>query len=373
MKIQIVSWRDPQSPKAGGAEVCLREISRRLIGQFGHEVAWFAPRFEGSTPSEHLDGIHIERRGTAVHLEALRRFIGKRRQPADLYLEDYHGVTLGLRWFLKKPHVVLVHEVAGPIWLEMWKFPASYVGFGLEKVALRFLRHAHFIAVSPSTKADLVAHGIPPENVSAISEGSDIPARSAAIAREGRASRFVFVGRICKMKRVDLVLEAFALHVRRHPASRLALVGTMDEAFRPALERQLRELGIEGSVDLKGRVSQEAKAELLATSLALVSGSMREGFGLIVVEAASQGTPSLTFEVNGYRDLIESGVNGFMVPFPDVAAMARRMNDLLTMDAARYGALCGACLAAATQYSWDRTAADVSEILARIMAQEKQR
>ncbi len=373
MKIQIVSWRDPQSPKAGGAEVCLREISRRLIGQFGHEVAWFAPRFEGSTPSEHLDGIHIERRGTAVHLEALRRFIGKRRQRADLYLEDYHGVTLGLRWFLKKPHVVLVHEVAGPIWLEMWKFPASYVGFGLEKVALRFLRHAHFIAVSPSTKADLVAHGIPPENVSAISEGSDIPARSAAIAREDRATQFVFVGRICKMKRVDLVLEAFALHVRRHPASRLALVGTMDEAFRPALERQLRELGIEGSVDLKGRVSQEAKAELLATSLALVSGSMREGFGLIVVEAASQGTPSLTFEVNGYRDLIENGVNGFMVPFPDVAAMARRMNDLLTMDAARYGVLCGACLAAATQYSWDRTAADVSEILARIMAQEKQR
>ena len=373
MKIQIVSWRDPQSPKAGGAEVCLREIARRLIGQFGHEVAWFAPRFEGSTPSEHLDGIHIERRGTAVHLEALRRFFGKRRQPADLYLEDYHGVTLGLRWFLKKPHVVLVHEVAGPIWLEMWKFPASYLGFGLEKVALRFLRQAHFIAVSPSTKADLVAHGIPPENVSAISEGSDIPARSAAIAREDRASRFVFVGRICKMKRVDLVLEAFALHVRRHPASRLALVGTMDEAFRPAIERQLRELGIEGSVDLKGRVSQEAKAELLATSLALVSGSMREGFGLIVVEAASQGTPSLTFEVNGYRDLIENGVNGFMVPFPDVAAMARRMNDLLTMDAARYLALGGACLAAATQYSWDRTAADVNEILARVTAQEKQR
>jgi phosphatidyl-myo-inositol alpha-mannosyltransferase len=100
---------------------------------------------------------------------------------------------------------------------------------------------------------------------------------------------------------------------------------------------------------------------------------MREGFGLIVVEAASQGTPSLTFDVNGYRDLIENGVNGFVVPFPDVTAMAQRMDDLVLMDAARYAALCEACLAAATRYSWDGTAADVNRILTRILAQETPR
>ena len=370
MMIQIVSWRDPRNPKAGGAEICLLEIARRLVARFGHDVAWFAPRFAGSVASERLDGIRIERRGKAVHLAALRRFFGRRRQPADLYLEDYHGLTVGLRWFLKKPHVVLVHEVAGPIWLEMWKFPASYVGFGLEKLALRFLRHAQFIAVSPSTKADLVAHGIPPCHVFEISEGSDIPARDAPLPRALRASQFVFVGRICRMKRVDLLLEAFALHQGRHPGSRLALVGTMDEDFRPELERLLRELGIAASVDLRGRVSQETKAALLASALALVSGSMREGFGLIVVEAASQGTPALTFDVNGYRDLIASGVNGFMVPFPDVAAMARRMDDLLLMDAARYGEICEASLTAAKQYSWDRTAEDVNQILTQLIARE---
>ena len=93
---------------------------------------------------------------------------------------------------------------------------------------------------------------------------------------------------------------------------------------------------------------------------------MREGFGLVVVEANSQGTPALTFDVNGYRDLIEGGKNGFMVPFPDVAALAAKMGEVVTMDAARYDALCASSLEVSKKYSWDDTAAEVNAILERI-------
>lgn len=368
MKIQIVSWRDPLNPRAGGAEVCLLEISRRLIADFGHDVSWFAPAFERGAVSEVLDGIAIERRGrfAAIHLEAARRFFRRRRQTADLYLEDYHGLTLGLRWFLGKPHVILVHEVAGPIWLAMWKFPISWTGYGLEKLTLRLLRRAHFIAVSPSTKEDLVAHGIPPERIFTITEGSDIPAVAQPKSRVERAQRFVFVGRICMMKRVDLLLRAFAKHRALCPTSKLVLVGAMDENFRTEFDALLAELAVGAAVELAGRVSQARKAELLGDSLALVSCSMREGFGLIVVEASSQGTPSLTFDVNGYRDLVEPGKNGYMVAFPDLDALAARMRDIVVMDAAPYEELCRSALAISMRYSWDHTATDIDRILTQI-------
>jgi glycosyltransferase involved in cell wall biosynthesis len=368
MRIQIVSWRDPLNPKAGGAEVCLVEISKRLMSRFGHRVAWFAPSFTGGAPSEDFEGITIEREGrfAAVHLNALRRFLGARRQSADLYVEDYHGITLGLGWFLRKPHVVFVHEVAGPIWFEMWRFPLSWVGFAAEKISLRLLDRTYFIAVSESTKRDLVAHGIETDKIFTISEGADIPRVERPLPRSRRAQQFVFVGRICKMKRVDLLLEAFAKYLALCPQSKLALAGSMDEDFRDDFESLTARLGIQGAVALLGRVSQERKAELLQESLALVSCSMREGFGLIVVEANSQGTPALTFDVNGYRDLIESGQNGFMVRYPDVDALAGKMRDVAAMDAARYEALCNSSLDVSRKYSWDETAEDVNRILAEV-------
>lgn len=365
MKIQIVSWRDPKNPKAGGAEVCLLEISKRLMADFGHRVAWFAPRFAGGSAEDDVEGIHVEREGrfAFVHLHVLARFFRARRQSSDFFVEDYHGLTLGLSWFLKKPGLVFVHEVAGPIWFEMWKPPVSVVGWALEKVSLRLLSRTWFIAVSESTKSDLVRHGIDPGRIFVITEGADIPRAAAPLARARRAQQLLFVGRICKMKRVDLLLEAFAVHRQACPGSRLVLAGTLDEDFRAELESSLDRLELRGRVELAGRVSQERKAELLQQSLALVSCSMREGFGLVVVEANSQGTPALTFDVNGYRDLIVQGENGFMVPFPDVRALAARMREVVEMDAARYEALCGSSLEISRRYSWDQTAKDVSRII----------
>jgi glycosyltransferase involved in cell wall biosynthesis len=255
----------------------------------------------------------------------------------------------------------------------MWRFPLSWTGYALEKLSLKLLARTHFIAVSQSTKQDLIDHGIAPDKIATISEGADIPRVERPLAREQRLQQFVFIGRICKMKRVDLLLEAFAEHRRLCRDSKLTLVGSVDDAFRPELDSLLRKLDIGGSVELTGRVSQEAKASLLQRSLALVSCSMREGFGLVVVEANSQGTPALTFDVNGYRDLIDDGENGYLVPYPDIEALARKMRDLVEMAHGQYDELCRSSLEVSTRYSWDRTAANVNDIILDICRRENER
>lgn len=368
MKIQIVSWRDPKNPKAGGAEVCLLEISQRLMKDYGHKVSWFAPAFEGSQEFDEISGVEIQRKGSFkwFHLTALFRFFFGIQQNADFYIEDYHGLSLGLRFYLKKPHLIFVHEVAGPIWLKMWKFPISWIGFVLEKIALRLLDDANFIAVSESTKKDLIAHGIPEEQIHVISEGSNLPAVREPVAKAQRKKQFIFVGRICKMKRVDLLLHAFAELLKMESDVELYLSGSMDPDFKDEYSNLVNELALANHVKFTGFITQAVKTKLLQESLALVSCSMHEGFGLVVVEANSQGTPALTFDIPGYRDLIVSGKNGFMAEFGKVDEFAEQMRNLIRMDDSSYAKLAGSSLEISTQYSWDKTASDVNSLMTKI-------
>ncbi len=344
------------------------ELSRRLMGKFGHQVSWFAPGFANSPTTEVVEGLQIERRGFAafVHLNTFFRFFQLGRQQSDVYIEDYHGVSLGTALYLRKPVAILVHEVAGPIWFEMFSWPMSWIGFAVEKIMLRLLRRAQFFTVSNSTKKDLIKHGIPEKQIRVFSEASDLAPVSKPLSRAERNNRFVFVGRICKMKRVDLLIKAFAEFRKTDPSVQLLLVGAMDPAFQLEFEALIAALEIGASIRRTGFVSQEDKATILKSSLALVSCSMHEGFGLIVVEANSQGTPALTFDVNGYRDLIKPKVNGAMAPFGDTEAMASQMADLFKMDERRYEALAQSSLNESKNYSWDKSAEEFEKMIASL-------
>lgn len=373
MKIQIVSWRDPKNPKSGGAEVCLTEIARRLNQKWGHSFHWFAPEFQGAKPEDEFEGIKIERFGFfgLVHLWTFFRFFPRWSQTADFYIEDYHGVSLGLTAYISKPSVILVHEVAGNIWKEMWKFPLSWIGYYMEKAILYLLKDSHFIAVSESTKRDLIQHGIPAARISLITEGSNLEPVSKPLARKERKEQFVFVGRICKMKRVDLLLGAFAELLTFYPDAKLVLAGNMDPAFQQEFDFLMSSLKLSKNVTLAGFVAKDDKTKLMQESIALVSASMHEGFGLVVVEANSQGTPAVTFNVPGYRDLIENGKNGYMVEYPEIKIMAGRLRELLGMELEKYKELCQSSLESSKKYSWDQTAIDFQSIITKIIEAKK--
>ncbi len=373
LKIQIVSWRDPKNPKAGGAEVCLTEIARRLNQKFGHTFQWFAPKFQGGSDRDKSEHIQIERFGSTglIHLSAFLRFFPKWSQTSDVYVEDYHGVSLGISTYLSKPTLILVHEVAGPIWKEMWKFPMSWVGFYMEKILLYLLKDRQFIAVSESTKRDLIQHGIPTQNISLISEGSNLESVARPLPRKERKEQFVFIGRICKMKRVDLVLGAFAELRTFYPEVKLVLAGSMDPDFQAEYDLLISSLKLAAHVQMAGFVPAEEKAKLLQESLALVSGSMHEGFGLVVVEANSQGTPAITFNVPGYRDLIENGKNGYMVEYPEIKMLAGRMREVVGMELEKYRELSSSSLEVSKKYSWDQSAEDFNQIISKVCAPSK--
>lgn len=132
----------------------------------------------------------------------------------------------------------------------------------------------------------------------------------------------LFAGRLIPEKRPVLAVEAFAIARRQIPELKLKLLGRGPQA--PAVEEAVRRLALQEAVELPGFVSGEELEELMAGALALLHPSSREGYGMVVLEACAAGTPAIVVagEDNASCELIEVGVNGYVVPLPDARLLA---------------------------------------------------
>ena len=122
----------------------------------------------------------------------------------------------------------------------------------------------------------------------------------------------VFAGRHIPEKRAPAIVPAIARLRARLPDVRAAILG--DGPERGLVQRAVAELGLEAVIDVPGFVSTEQVDEAIGRALCLLLPSRREGYGLVVVEAAARGTPSVVVagEDNAAVELISEGENGFV-------------------------------------------------------------
>lgn len=159
----------------------------------------------------------------------------------------------------------------------------------------------------------------------------------------------VFIGRLSANKRPDHAIRAFGLVRREMPDAQMWVIGAGPE------ESRLRKLAGPG-VTFLGRVSEEEKRDRLARAHALVVTSVREGWGLVVTEAAAVGTIAIGYDVPGLRDSITA--SGGVLTRSDPAALAAGLADLLSSVVA--GA--GPRAAPAGVVSWGEVAAAILSV-----------
>ncbi len=147
------------------------------------------------------------------------------------------------------------------------------------------------------------------------------PVHLAPVAQVDRAL-IVYAGRHVQEKRVDRLVRGFALARERRPHLRLELYG--DGPERAHVQELARTLGLDSSVLQHGRRPEEEVADAIARAACLVTASEREGYGLVVVEAAAQGTPSVVVAgpENAATELVQDGVNGAVAPDASPASLA---------------------------------------------------
>lgn len=129
------------------------------------------------------------------------------------------------------------------------------------------------------------------------------------------------VGNLLKQKRFHVTIQAFAVLRQHYPQASLTIIGRGPE--RASLEALCRELGVRESVRFLGQVSNGTVLEEMAKHQFFVMPSVREGFGIVYLEAMASGCVTIGTEGEGIADLLTSGENGFLVPPDEPEAIVR--------------------------------------------------
>lgn len=345
MRIAFVSWRDLAHPQAGGSELVVDRLAGGLAAR-GHEVALMCggPVAPHGYPVVDLGGTYGQYlRAPLVHRRRFRHW--------DLLVDVENGVPYFSPLWRRRPSVCLVHHVHTDQWaMRFGRVVAAAGRFVERRVMPRLYRHRLFVAVSPSTATALEALGVDEGRIRIVQWGVEAPGPARPEAPE---PQFLALGRLVPHKQVDLMLRAWE-RVRPSTGGTLVIVGDGPERAR------LEATAPAGTV-FAGRVDEVAKARLLARSWFLVHTAAHEGWGVVVMEAAAAGRPTLALDAPGVRDAVIDGTTGILAHDED--DLVERWV-ALAGDSPRRATLAGAAAGRAAACSWDRTVDDFEAIAA---------
>jgi glycosyltransferase involved in cell wall biosynthesis len=365
VRILVLNWQDHQNPQAGGAELHLKEIFSRIVAR-GHSVDLLCSSWETAPQRANLEGIEVHRVGTRQTYPFVARGYYTSNLAAnnyDVVIEDLNKVPLYTPLWGVRKLVALVHHLFGSTVFREAPLPLAAAVWLSERPLGALYRNVPFQAVSVSTADDLVARGIPRGSIRVIYNGVDSSRLTPSAAERSTTPLFVYLGRLKKYKRVDIVIRAFAgLNV---PSATLEIAGTGD--YRAPLERQVKSLGLDERVKFLGFISEEAKLHLLRRAWASTLASPKEGWGISNLEAAACATPVIAANSPGICESVIDGETGFLVPQNDPSAMTAAMRGIVESPGL-VSSLGGAGRRFAEQFTWERAANDTLGHLEQVIA-----
>ncbi|NJR69436.1 MAG: glycosyltransferase family 4 protein [Synechococcales cyanobacterium CRU_2_2] len=178
------------------------------------------------------------------------------------------------------------------------------------------------------------------------------------------STRLVCVGRLCEQKGQALLIEAMGRLKRADIPAELVLVG--DGPMRRELEEMIERQELCDRITISGWASSDAVRELILSSRALVLPSFAEGLPVVLMEALGLGRPVLSTYIAGIPELVEPGVNGWLVPAGSIEALTEGLRALLQTSPEQLQRM-GLAGYAATSQKHD--AYDEAKSLARLFAQ----
>jgi len=230
------------------------------------------------------------------------------------------------------------------------------------------------VCVGEVLRQQVAALGMAPEGkLVTIYSGLDFeacrPRRSPAETRralglEGAWPIVGTVGYLVEAKAHHYLVDATARLVARYP--RLALLLCGEGPTRPRLERQIRDLGLEGHVRLLGE--RDDVADLLGVLDVFAMSSRREGVGRALSEAMYRGLPVVSTAVAGVSELVVHGETGLLVPPHDPDALAAAIDRVLSEPDLAGRMAAAAHRRARDLMSLDRMIGDLARLYDRIVA-----
>ncbi len=362
----ILNWRDTGHPDGGGSEVYAERIADGLAHR-GHRVTLLTARYAGSAAAEtRPSGVEVRRAGGRLGVyprAALTVLLRKVARP-DLIIETQNGFPfLAALWAPRVPHVVLVHHVHREQWPVVFPAPVARLGWWLESRLAPWLNRSRpYVTVSDVSRDELVELGIAADRIRVVHNGV-IPPPPHDVPRTPHPQLLV-LGRLVPHKRVELALEVAERLRPEFPDLRLVVAGR--GWWEDELRGEIASRGIGHFVQMAGFVSAQERHRLYAGSWVSLVPSLKEGWGLVVVEAGLHETPSVAFQgAGGVAESIMDGLTGVLARQDDVEHFTELTRGLLRDVRAREE-MGAAAMAFAGRFTWAEAIARFDELVAEL-------
>lgn len=327
----------------GGKETRLYEISKRLVAE-DREIHIYTMKWWDGPIMIERDGVyyHAICRKYPIYTAEGRRSIYEAIMFSlavfKLLFERFDVLDVDhmpffplfsariVTWLRGKNLYATWHEVWGQsYWMQYMGGLSGLFGHFIERTS--FLLPDVIISNSVHTTERLRASGFN-RAIKTVSLGVDLEGVYSADT-SSETSDVIFVGRLLSHKNADMLVRAIAIVKKVKPMIKALIVG--DGPERSSVQALVNQLGLHDNVRMLSRVADHADVySLMKASQMLVLPSVREGFGIVVVEAHAAGIPVITtsHEDNAAKDLIREGVNGILAE-ADPESIAEKILEVL--------------------------------------------
>ncbi len=333
MNILWLTWKDRTHPLAGGAELVNEELAKRLVKD-GNKVIFLVGGYAGTKQKiKHKDGYEIIRLGNrfSVYWQVYKYYKEHLIGWADIVIDEMNTIPFFAKFYVKEKNVMFVHQLCRQIWFYEMFFPLSIVGYLIEPIYLRILNDRQVITVSESTKKDLEKYGFKSENIHMISEGLEHKSLSKLPSTNSKAKQptLLSFGAMRSMKKTIDQIKAFELAKENVTDLKLEIAGDTNSKYGTKVLQTIANSKYSKDIKVHGKVSLSKKLKLMQQCHALISTSVKEGWCLVISEAASMGTPAIAYDADGLRDSIRQNKTGLLTS-NNVKSLALGIESLLS-------------------------------------------
>jgi glycosyltransferase involved in cell wall biosynthesis len=359
--VLLVNWRDTTHPEGGGSERYNERMAEGLVRR-GYRVTVQCAAHGRAPADEWVNGVRFRRRGGrwTVYLWAA---VAVLRLRPDVVVDVQAGMPFFSRLVARCPVVVLVHHVHREQWPAVVGPVLGRIGWWIEsRLAPLLYRGCRYLTVSEQTRRELAGLGVPTTRTTVVRNGLDVP--PPVRAERDPEPLLVVVGRVVPHKRVEHAVDVLARLAARWPKLRLEVVG--DGWWLSNLVSHVRRRDLADRVTLHGYVSEQDKHEILARAWVHLCTSVKEGWGIAIVEAAAHGVPSVAYHrAGGVAESIVDGDTGLLAD--DLDDFTRRVDSLLASAELRES-LGEAGRQRAATFAWEYSVAAFERVLAESIA-----
>ncbi|MCW2839610.1 MAG: glycosyl transferase, group 1 [Aeromicrobium sp.] len=321
MDICFVAWRDIGHPEAGGSELYVHRTAQELVRR-GHRVTITCSQWHGSARHEVIDGIDIVRRGgrLSVYPWGAVHLLGRRGRSHDVVVDVVNGLPFAAVLLRPRSAVALIHHVHHVQWRLLYPGIVGTIGWWIEsELVPRLYRRRTVITVSQQSRDDLLRLGH--RDVVVIRNGVD----SSSVERAPRGDRLCVLARLVPHKQIDWAIDAVADLADELPTLQLDIVG--DGYLADDLRRHAVTRGIADRVTFHGHLPDHERDVVLSAAAAVVLPSVKEGWGLALIEGAVIGVPGVALRVaGGVNEAVVDGQTGIIVDsYAELVSACRRL------------------------------------------------